>query len=395
MQPALDFPSFTRPLVRRIRTAERESALVSDALLVSLIFLAWRVALILVTYAGSRFVPLVANGGPGAVGEGRSFDYWRSWAQWDGGWFIQIATEGYGPRTQAWFPVYPTLIRVLGWVTGDVVVAGLLISNLAFLTFLLVLHRLVKDRSGSGVAMSSVITVLTFPTAFYGVAMYSESLLLLMAALTLLSLERERLVAGSLFAGIAAGTRLVGIATFLPLALFALRRWDQRPRTAAVYVVAAVICLAPLAAWCLFLWERHGDPFYFQTVSSVSWGREPGNPLTTLADFIRHPDDPNSSTPLIPALELGLPLLFIAVLALGVRTIPLSWWLYSVAAVVIPLSSGVLFSMPRYVLASIGAFVIIAVYVQPRPALKYGVWTAGLVLQAVLAIRFINGYWVA
>ncbi len=352
-------------------------------------------ALTLVTYAGSVVFPLVANGGPGAVGDGKTFDYWRSWAQWDGGWFLQIATEGYETPSQAFFPVYRTLVRALGWVTGDVVAAGLIISNVASVAFLYIFHRLMKERAGAQVAMSCVITLITFPTAFYGVAMYSESLLLLTVALSLLSLERERLLAGSLFAGIAAGTRLIGMAAFLPLALYALRRWEWRRRPLLKYAIAAAICLAPLVAWCLFLWDRNGDPFYFQTVSSTSWGREPGNPLVTLAEFIRHPDDPNSSTPLIPALELGLPLLFIAVLLLGVRKIPFSWWLYSVAVVLVPLSSGMLFSMPRYVLAAIGAFVIVGMYLHTRPALKYGVWTAGLVLQAVLAIRFINGYWVA
>jgi hypothetical protein len=356
---------------------------------VTALFLTWRAALTLVTYAGSQIVPLVANGGAGSIGEGREFDYWSSWAQWDGGWFLQIAREGYVDFATAFFPLYPMLIRALSSQLGDEILSGLLISHVAFWAFLCLFHQLVKGRYGGGVALTATVTYLTFPTAFYGVALYSESLLLMLVAASLLFLERERLMAGSVFAGLAAATRLVGAGAFLPVGLYALPRWDWRRQTALRYAMAAVLCLLPLALYCFFLWHKYDDPLQF-VEATKSWNRAPADPLTTFLDYFQHP--PGT---LHFAIELGASLLFVTILVLGVRKIPLAWWLYSAFAVVIPLSSGLLMSIPRYVLASVGAFVIMGIVLHRWPRLKWCVWTASLALQAVLAIRFINGYWVA
>ncbi len=56
------------------------------------------------------------------------------WAHWDGVWFVRIAADGYGAhaQSQAFFPLYPLLVRGAAVVTGDTTcrrlrrVAGLL-----------------------------------------------------------------------------------------------------------------------------------------------------------------------------------------------------------------------------------------------------------------------------
>src|SRR3989344_3647967 len=104
------------------------------------IFLFWRFGLILVTYLGVLAIPLIANQGLGAVGESKSFSYLASWAQWDGGHYYQIAKAGYQTISDsAFFLLYPLLIRILKYLTfGNLIVSGLLISNIASLIFLII-----------------------------------------------------------------------------------------------------------------------------------------------------------------------------------------------------------------------------------------------------------------
>src|SRR5436305_1376777 len=55
-------------------------------------------------------------------------------ARWDSVWYLTIARVGYGHEASrtAFFPLYPLLIRGLGYVTGSDLVAGVLISLVAF-----------------------------------------------------------------------------------------------------------------------------------------------------------------------------------------------------------------------------------------------------------------------
>ena len=47
------------------------------------------------------------------------------WANWDGQWFIRIASDGYHRvHSEAFFPLYPFIIRYVDYITGNYVLAG-------------------------------------------------------------------------------------------------------------------------------------------------------------------------------------------------------------------------------------------------------------------------------
>jgi hypothetical protein len=377
--------------LQRLRPGSAAQVLHSEFVFVSVVFIAWRLALTLISYLLSPHVARLANGGHGAASESTSFDYWTSWAQWDGGWYTAIAENAYADVWSiAYFPLYPFLMRAIDYVVGDAIATGLLISHLAFLGFLYVFFRLVKDHAGVGTARATILTFLTFPTAYFGVAVYSEALFLLLVALSLWSLRSDRLLAASFFAGLSAATRLVGVAAFVPVGLYALQRWDWRPATLVRWTIGAVLCLAPIGGYMFYLWREHGDPLYFVEISSA-WWRKPDDPVSTFIHYVQDPPVARLNMAFDVITSLG----FLAVLLLGVRRIPFSWWAYSLLVVLIAMSSGMLMSMPRYVLASLGAFVILGLFLEKRPVLKWPLWAAGFAFQAYLATLFLNGHWTA
>ncbi len=77
------------------------------------------------------------------------------------------------------FPLLPLIMRAAGWLIGDLMVAGVLVTNLALLLASLLLYRLVDEEWGGPTAGRAVWYFLIFPTAFFGSAIYSESLFLL------------------------------------------------------------------------------------------------------------------------------------------------------------------------------------------------------------------------
>ena len=355
-------------------------------------FLFWRIALFIITYLGSQFLPLAANGGLGAIGPNKPFDYWLSWAQWDGGHYYQIAQRGYFASIEyAFAPLFPILIKIISPIFfGNLLITGLIISNLSFLLFLYLIHKFVKAKFTASIANTTIISLIVFPTTYFAAAYYSESIFLLLAILSFYLLHLKKYTLASLFAGFALLTRFVGIFLFFSLTINYLEDIKFNVKRINHKIIVFFLSLLPFAAYCFYLNIKFADPFYFFT-AQANWYRAISHPLTTIYHYIAV----NTFTrPFRDYLELFLTLLFLIILLLGHRKIPFSWWLFSFFALIIPVSTGTLMGMPRYLLASFGTFIILAIYLS-KTKLRYLVWTISLALQFALATMFINGFWTA
>lgn len=349
------------------------------------IFLFWRLGLLAVTYLGSLTFRQVE--GP--------FDFWASWAQWDGGHFWQIANWGYrAPEDFAFFPLYPIVIKITSVLTGlSILTAGLLVSNLAFLIFLYLLFRLVAAKFNQKIAASTLITFLFFPTTFFAVAFYSESLFLTLTALTFLALAQKKYLRASAAISLASLTRGIGVFLIFAAVFSYLSRADFNIKKINSKILRLVPALFGIAIYLIYLAATTGDPLKFLTVQSF-WQRSVTDPISTIISYF-WPVITVSSRPFNDYLDLGLTILFIAVLILGIRKIPSSLWIFSMLAILIPTATSTLTSMPRYLLSSLGAFIIIGQFLEEKPKLKIPVWVVSILLQIFFAVRFINGYWVA
>jgi mannosyltransferase PIG-V len=147
-------------------------------------------------------------------------------ARWDSVWYLTIAQHGYGtPRSHAqaaFYPLYPLLMRVVGWVVGSPLLAGILISLACFLGALVLLHRLAELELGARDARGTVLLLAFFPTAFFFSAVYSESLFLLVSVGAVLAARRGRWAWAGALGALAALTRNSGVLLLVPLALLLL-----------------------------------------------------------------------------------------------------------------------------------------------------------------------------
>lgn len=187
-------------------------------------------------------------------------------ARWDAAWYLVIAHYGYRPdlgaftasRT-AFFPLYPLGIRGLSDVGLAPVVAGVVLSMLAFLAGLYGLHRLStlevarlrghaslkalaglgplerEDRLAAldGADAARLVLLLTAfaPMAFYFSAVYSESLYLALSVGVFLCARRGRWARAAMLGALASATRSTGVVLILPLLLLYLYgpREDRDP----------------------------------------------------------------------------------------------------------------------------------------------------------------------
>lgn len=137
-------------------------------------------------------------------------------SRWDTGFYVSIAEHGYRYEgaalpSVAFFPLLPLAMRVGGALTGDVAVAGILISHAALLLATILFYALVSQRWGEGLAGRAAWYLLIFPSAFFGSAVYSESLFLLAAVGALFLARRGYWESAGLLAFAAGLTRFVGL----------------------------------------------------------------------------------------------------------------------------------------------------------------------------------------
>ncbi|MBW3636347.1 MAG: hypothetical protein KY445_07770 [Armatimonadetes bacterium] len=210
----------------------------------------------LFVYAGHLSHPFreEIEGGYGGVS-----NWWlNAWTYYDSAHFLSIAREGYSASTTPFFPLYPLLLRVFGPDENAMALGGILISNLAFLGALFLFFGLTRQIYGPVIARRGVWLLAFFPAGAFGMAVYTDSLFLLLGLAAFGAARRKAWLWAALFGFLAALTRNYG--PVLTLALFF--EW-QRQRDAAEKPRATTILAlaAPLLAFGfvqLFFAQRFG-----------------------------------------------------------------------------------------------------------------------------------------
>ena len=152
------------------------------------------------------------------------------WQRFDAQHYLRIARHGYAAEADSVFPpLYPLAIRALGSLMGGSptanLAAAIVLSNLACLGLLILLHRVVSAELGRQYAARTLVYFVLFPSGFFLFAAYTEPIFLLLALGSLWAARNGRFwLAGSL-GFLAALTRLTGWVLVAPLAY---ELWRQR-----------------------------------------------------------------------------------------------------------------------------------------------------------------------
>ena len=326
-------------------------------------------------------------------------------SRWDTGFYVSIVEEGYVYEAEPFpsvpfFPMLPLLMRVVLPLFGDAVIAGLVVTNIALLGAAILFYRLVDDEWGDQVSSRAVWYLLIFPTAFFGTAIYSESVFLFLSIGALLAGRRERWWLALLLGIGATATRLVGI-VILPLLL--LEWYGQWRRSGGGWsrlwqLVFPLATPSGLLGYMLFLGTQFGDPLGFVT-GSAAWGRVAQSPLMTIQALLVPPAGGWHSAFLSGQLPLNdwLDLLFVLLFsAIGITLLAQRRWgegLFVWSGVMLAFSSGLLMSQRRYVWVLFPAFVLLA---------RWGdnLWVdriitfCSLIGLGLFTALFVNGHWV-
>ncbi len=254
---------------------------------------------------------------------------WSIFFAWDSSWYQKIVNHGYEDyqyitgnvpikeSSVAFFPAYPLIIKLFNYLGIDFLVAGALISNIAFFVAVVLFYRWLRKNYASQTAFWATLCLAFNPVSLYGSVIYSEGIFILFSLLALQHYEtfninanfdtksnREIHLKAGYWAGIfgmlTTATRLNGVAivvSFLVnnlindlsrLRMFRFSRTrinlssknrnylnDTRKTNFSLDQLStsnwliACMSMGGIGSYMLFCWLNFGDPLPFLSVQSA------------------------------------------------------------------------------------------------------------------------------
>jgi hypothetical protein len=213
-------------------------------------------------------------------------------ANWDGLWYRKLANHGYpnhvdyGQTTLGFFPLYPLTIWLLEpvftvltthnqiWAST---VAGLVISCVGGWVATVLVHRLADGWWGRAAARRATIMFVVFPGSVVFSMVYSEALLLPLAAGCLYALERRRWLLAGVLAGVGSAVQPVGL--MLPVMCLASAVWYSHRsgwslREVRRSAIAPLLSVTGAVCFAVFLWIWTGNPFANYIAQHHGWSEK-------------------------------------------------------------------------------------------------------------------------
>ncbi len=331
--------------------------------------------------------------------------------RWDSIHYLDIARHGYSSATQTvFYPLYPLLIRVVGFALGSDVAAGVLISLVAMTVSLVALHRLTALELGPRAADVTVLLIAFAPLSFFFSAVYTESLYLAVSVGSVYAARRGRWKLACALGGLAAATRVTGVGLVIPLGLMYLSERGVDRRLAWLLAVPA-----GLVAYLGFTAVRgYGFLAPFAGESSTQFHHYMAGPLQTFISAVQSAAagarflltqpiyQPSIGGPFSDGAEsiVLLAVLGIAIVALVlvIRRLPIVYGTYALAVLLVctwsPVDGQPLKSFDRYALTIFPLWMAAGAWLSERRLARPVVLvSAGLL--AFWTFQFATWAWVA
>lgn len=195
----------------------------------------------------------------------------NSTANFDGIHYISIAKNGYHQYEQAFFPLYPILIKLTSPIFNqNYLLAAIFLSNLCFLGALYFLYKYLKlIKIDTKSIKWFFFLLLAFPTSFYFSAVYTESIFLFLFISCLYFFEKKQFLLAAFIAVLASLSRINGV--FL-IIYFLLHFYYHKPKKTIQYFYIFTPLLG-IYLYSLYLTLSVHDPLAF-IHSITNYGRQ-------------------------------------------------------------------------------------------------------------------------
>lgn len=333
-----------------------------------------------------------------------SLPFLSAWANFDGIYYLSIAGGGYTKDMAGFFPLYPTAIYIASLVFGIQTTYGvgqfftaLFLSNVFFCSSLIVLYLLLRLDYSRRISFLSIFFLLIFPTSFFFVSIYTESMFLFLTVLSFYFARKKNWLLAGISGALLSATRVVGIAMF-PALLYELYMQEKTLKTRKVAPLLFVpIGIISYGIYNLIQW---GSFFHFLQAHGTL-----GNSRSTEAIVLF----PQTVVRYIKILFTVSPLQyewFVALLEFGFffwavglffvawkKKIYTPYLVFSVICFLIPVSSGTFSGLPRYLCTIFPLFIALALL--KNHFMQFWWAVISFLLLFLLTLLFSRGFFVS
>ncbi|MCA9565433.1 MAG: hypothetical protein KC561_18175 [Myxococcales bacterium] len=347
-------------------------------------FAATRIPLAIFAWLIARYRPHELRPGHFLLHGGEAHANWlvNAFQRWDAYWFLNIVREGYRffgvveqvhnvraglPETNVTpFPLYPLLMEVGSWATGDPSSAGLVISNVCFFFSLVYLFKLAALEMDERRATIAVWFFAVVPWTYAFSAIYSESLFFLLLVGAMYAVRKGYIFWAGVLGMLASLTRLPGVFIAIPIGWEIATRYKWRIPDLIKKGWPVLLVPAGTLGYFAYLWHLTGHPnAYF--IGQQGWHKEFVMPWYHLGVWFREGMDPEAW------MDATVTMIGIALLAFGYKKMRTSYWLYALASFLMLMCSSYLLGLPRYLSAIFPVYFVLAELFERYPA-----WARGL-----------------
>lgn len=341
------------------------------------------------------------------------------WANWDGGWYSLLATEGYGardPESTAFFPLYPVLLGLGTKLGFGVAVWGIILSLGFALLAMYFLYGISEKMFDVRTARFAVLALALFPTSFYLNSVYTEApFLALTTGCFWAAYVRKNFLLAGILGLLAATTRNLGVLLVLPLFFEWLRVREGLGRKDILDFLYIGLVPAGLVGYAGYVWARFGSPVMFAEQQGDYWGRTLTSPSVTAqaawdaavegVGYLARPEllftsaSPGASFAVSNTLSLAVFAFLLIVIGVSAALLPPGLTIFMAFVVLLPAltpsPSFPLMSMPRFALGTFPVFLVLGFLLARGGRVSYGWFAVSVILAVCLTALFVSWRWVA
>lgn len=290
----------------------------------------------------------------------RLFTSWVTY--WDGAHYFGIATNGYHFPQQAFFPLWPILIKVGTFFNLSGEISSYIFTFLLGISNFILFYLLAKKLIGEEKARWALVFFTFFPASIFLHAGYSENIFLFSTLLSFLLLENKKFFLSAIFAGFASASRIAGAAL---VASFLLIKTSFKNK-----IIMMIIGSLGLISYMVFLYLNYGD-FLFFIKAQLEWCGNAGrcgfvSPISPLLDYGKIILEGKEKISLFSFRfnDWLSSMFFLSMLPLVWKKLPKHYFIYSLVMLLMPLSSGTTTSMIRVTLTVFPVFFVMPYFIK-------------------------------
>lgn len=322
----------------------------------------------------------------------------------DGAYYLLIAAKGYTVNA-GFFPLFPLLINIATSFFGQNILpfdlrqfltANLLV-NLFFALSLIIFFKLIMLDYKEKIAIWGIIFLLIFPTSFFFVSIYTESLFLLLSLSVFYLARKKKWFLAGIAGALLSATRFVGIA-ILPALLYEYFRHEENK--SAGKLLSFFLTPLGLIGYGIFNYFRWGNPFYFiQAQGNFQNNRTVDSIVLLPQTIFRYLKilftvKPDLYEWWVAFSEFSF-FIFASIMLYVAwkKKVRFSYLLFGLLCLLIPSLTGTLSGIPRYVLIIFPIFITLALIKNRLFKIIYCAVSA--VLLFIFFMLFSKGYFIA